>query len=571
MIMKKMMKRIVCYAMTPLILCSGMTFQSCTEEEVADIVNYLLSELVTGWLFDDEHLEDIPQDIVVVDVDEETLADAVSLESKYPPIGDQGQYGTCVAWAAGYAMKTALDGIDKGWTSTQLSSPAYQTSPADLWAGVTSKSNKKGCDGTSFETALTALISTGAASLQDVPYTSLDCKNVRSPKGAANAKLANYRKIADSDAKQGMTLENFKFYLDEGRPVVIGAKLGDRFMSWNSSAIISYDTYLQKGMQHAYHAMVLSGYDNERQAFRVRNSWGTSWGDNGSIWVDYNFFLKSFCFAAFVAQNENSVSASAGAIAQADLTSGYDLLAYSATDWDDDDSDDMDNPNSRYFTYSVYNSGEKAVVASQRWSVVYMYYNAFDANDYQIIYHDYYTDEFGEPGDNDEYEDNTALAGAWWNNTNTAAGQMVGYEEYGDEGFQIHYSMPESVDGKYYLVVIADAYGVIAEGNEDNNFYFITAEDGKPLTFVKGVMQDVLENNFKSGKAKRPAKYADTPNQTPVCKGNENAYTPGEISAMLLADKKNGRLEKKLAHYQLYKACNPRAVKMARRVNKTEK
>ena len=517
--MKKMMKRIVCYVMTPLLLCSGMTLQSCTEEEVAEIVNYLLSELVTGWLFDDEHLEDIPQDIVVVDVDEETLADAVSLESKYPPIGDQGQYGTCVAWAAGYAMKTALDGIDKGWTSTQLSSPAYQTSPADLWAGVTSKSNKKGCDGTSFETALTALISTGAASLADVPYTSLDCKNVRSPKGAANAKLANYRKIADSDAKQGMTVENFKYYLDEGRPVVIGAKLGDRFMQWHS----------------------------------------------------YNFFLKSFCCAAFVAQNENSVSASAGAIAQADLTSGYDLLAYSATDWDDDDSDEMDNPNRRYFTYSVFNSGEKDVVASQRWSVVYMYYNAFDANDYQIIYHDYYTDEFGEPGDNDEYEDNTALAGAWWNNTNTAAGQMVGYEEYGEEGFQIGYTMPQTVDGKYYLVVIADAYGVIAEGNEDNNFYFITAEDGKPLTFVKGVMQDVLENNFKSGKVKRPAKYADTPNQTPVCKGNENAYTPGEISAMLLADKKNGRLEKKLAHYQLYKACNPRAVKMARRVNKAEK
>lgn len=562
--MKRTFKHIVRNVIVPMLLCVGMTFQSCTEEDVAEIVNILFSELLAGWNFDEEHLDEIPQDVVIVDVDEETLANAVNIENKYPPIGDQGQYGTCVAWATGYAMKTALDGIDKGWTSTQLSNPAYQTSPADLWAGITSKTNKKGCDGTSFETALTALISTGAASLQDVPYNSLDCKKISSPKGASNSKLANYRKIADSDAKQGMTAENFKFYLDEGRPVVIGAKLGDRFMSWNSSAILSYDTYLQKGMQHAYHAMVLSGYDNDRQAFRVRNSWGTSWGDNGSIWVDYDFFLKSFCFAAFVAQNENSISASAGTIAQTDLSSGYDLMAYSAIDWDDDDSDEMDNPNRRYFTYSVYNSGDKPVLATQRWSVVYMYYNAFDANDYQIIYHDYYTDEFGELGDNDEYEDNTALAGAWWNNTNTAAGQMVGYEEYGEDGFQIGYTMPESVDGQYYLLVVADAFGKIAEGNEDNNFYFITADGGKPLTFVKGVMQDDLGDTFKSGKVKRPAKYADTPNQTPICKGNENAYTPGEISAMLLADKKNGRLEKKMARYQLFKECQPRVRKMAR-------
>jgi len=562
--MKGTFRRVILHVVTLFALCFCFTLQSCDEEDLKSFLDVLVSELKTGWLFEDENLDEIPQDIVIVDVDEETLSDAASIESKYPPIGDQGQYGTCVAWATGYAMKTALDGIDKGWTPDELSSKANQTSPADLWYGIESKGD--GCNGSSFESALTALISTGAASLQDVPYSSLDCNGVKKPKGASNAKLANYRKIADSDAKLGMTVENFKFYLNEGRPIVLGARLGDRFMSWNNSATISNDTYNQKGMQHAYHAMVLSGYDDNRQAFRVRNSWGTSWGDNGSIWVDYDFFLNSFCFAAFVAQNENTISASQGTISSADISSGYDLMAYSASDWDDDETDDMDNPNSRIFTYSVYNSGDKPVLATQRWSVVYMYYNAFDANDYQIIYHDYYTDEFGgEIGANDEYDDEISLAGAWWNNTNTAPGQMVGYEEYGEDGFEIRYTMPESVDGQYYLVVIADAFGVIGEVNEENNFYYITAEGGKPLTFVKGVIQNDLNNTFKSGKVQRPAKYADTPNQTPVCRGNENAYSPGEISALINADKKNGKFQKKLARYHLYKSSRPMAKKVARK------
>src|SRR5881409_2736626 len=41
---------------------------------------------------------------------EGTLPSSVDLTSKFPPIGDQGQFGTCVAWATAYNLKTALDG-----------------------------------------------------------------------------------------------------------------------------------------------------------------------------------------------------------------------------------------------------------------------------------------------------------------------------------------------------------------------------------------------------------------------------------------------------------------------------
>lgn len=545
------MVRILKNTFLPILLCGSMFLQSCQNEVLNELLVEILVSAASGWLMEDEDMDNIPEDIVIVDPDEDGLAKKVDLSMKFPPIGNQGSYGTCVAWASGYNFKTALDAIDNGWTSSQLSSASYQTSPADLWAAIPSASRGSGCNGTNFEPALNALISKGAASLSSVPYSSLKCTG-NSPKGNSSRKLANYRKICSET--EGKTTKNFKYYLSQGRPIVIGAKLGDKFMSWNSSSVIKSDTYLKEGMQHAYHAMVLTGYDDSKNAFRVRNSWGTSWGDNGSIWVDYNFFLKSFVFAAFVAQNENSVSVAGSTIASEDLTSGYDLMAYYAEDAIDPEGESALD---RLFWYDIYNSGTNDIKASQNWSVVYMYYNANNAKDYTVLYEDYYTMDYGD--NEDHYgslpDDATSAAlGGFWNNMDVAAGEKIG------ESYEIAYTMSE-ITGKYYLVVMVDAYDAIAEGNEDNNFYFITAENGKPLEFENGVIKNGMK--LATLKAlKMPKQFGDTETQTPVCSGNLNAYTPAEVSRLLLHDKKSGVLDQKINEYRL----KSDGKKMARKV-----
>jgi len=468
------------------------------------------------------------------------------LENFFPPIGDQGQYGTCVAWAVGYNLKTALNAIERGWTSADLAKTSNQTSPQDLWMIIPTKSRGSNCGGTNFEPALDAIISNGVATLASVPYpTKVNCSGTQG--GNPNNKLANYRKIASET--QGLTPENFKGYLNAGRPIAIGARLGDRFMKWNNSNIISSDTYNNPGMQHAYHAMALVGYDDNHRAFRVRNSWGTGWGDNGSIWVDYDFFCNSFCFAAFVAQNPTNVSMGTPSTSQ-----GTDLLAFYAEDYDYEPGkdDDEDVPYTRTFYYDVYNSGTTTIRPSQRWTITYMYYNAFDAREYEIIYDDYFTDEFGEEGDLEVNENSSALVGGYWNHFTVAPGQNVGEDEDGDN-FEISYVMPK-ITGSYYLVVMADAFDVIREVNEDNNFYFITAENGKPLEFKNGVITNMPSSKSsiqRSSVQKRPGPFANTDKQTPVVPGNLNAYTPAEIKAMLIHDKKNGRLEAKIKAFRV--------------------
>ena len=41
------------------------------------------------------------------------------------------------------------------------------------------------------------------------------------------------------------------------------------------------------------HAMLVVGYDDERNAFKVVNSWGKGWGNEGFVWIDYKAFQEA--------------------------------------------------------------------------------------------------------------------------------------------------------------------------------------------------------------------------------------------------------------------------------------
>lgn len=270
------------------ILCVVKTCEDCRRVREVTIVDR------TGYLPDRENWENIPDVKPPYDDDElDSLPEAVSLEHLFPPIGNQGNYGTCVAWATGYNLKTALNAIDNKWTPEQLRDPANQTSPKDLWMGVPSSSKGKYCEGTIFEAAFSVLKTKGASTMAKVPYSKMGTCSGSAIGDTAN-RIASFHHVVSPSVKQ------IKAYLRDTVPLVFAANVGDVFCNWRSDKVFSSPDNGATGG----HAMVLTGYDDSKHAFRIRNSWGVVWGDRGSAWVDYDFFMNDFCDEVFVASNK---------------------------------------------------------------------------------------------------------------------------------------------------------------------------------------------------------------------------------------------------------------------------
>jgi C1A family cysteine protease len=480
------------------------------------------------------------------------LPSSVDLTGKLPPVGNQGNYGTCVAWSVAYGLRTYLDAASRNLSAQQLADPSNQYSPADLWMAMATADKAADCGGSNFEPALNLLVNRGVATLKTAPYSSLQCGGTPQQTwtaDAANRKILNYRMIAEAD----MTVENLKTHLAQGQAMSFGARLGDNFMAWNGTGVLSSETYNQPNMQHAYHALVLAGYDDSKGAngaFLVYNSWGTDWGNAGKIWVDYKFFLENFVFAAFVATPDNNVNPNDdNRIDPNDLSSGTDLAAYHAYDV----GGNFGGGYNRQLYFNIYNAGSTPVASSRRYSIVYIYYNAFDANDYGVLTDLYITDQIPR---NTIQQSQRPVEGycSFDVNMDIPAGTSIASAFFGNnyEYTYMTYYMPNTLNGYYYFVLMADPYNNVSETNEQNNLFFIADPNGYPYYVMNGMPQTRAGETHAAaalppfGRTTRNAELAPTHSLVPQ---NRNAYTPDEIRALIRDRKASGELDKRIREF----------------------
>jgi C1A family cysteine protease len=84
------------------------------------------------------------------------------------------------------------------------------------------------------------------------------------------------------------TVDGIRQALASDGPVILGIRISiDAFNALSNAEIDE-----SKSGHLAGHCMLIVGYDDELGAFRVRNSWGTSWGDNGHLWLDYGYLER---------------------------------------------------------------------------------------------------------------------------------------------------------------------------------------------------------------------------------------------------------------------------------------
>lgn len=463
-----------------------------------------------------------------------------------PPIGDQGQYGTCVAWALGYNLKTILEAQDKNYTSNDLTDPAMRFSAKDLFLSIDNSQKSSDCKGTWLQYAMDAMQNRGIATEATVPYTGLgNCSQSTSSAGnqdAQNYKLSNYRRL-DID------VATFKKYIAADRPIGFGARLGDNFMTWNSEEVLTGHTSFDRVGIHAGHAMTIVGYDDSKGfngAFRVVNSWGEQWGSLGFIWIDYNFFVGGdFCSVAYVGTNQHS-QIDPNDPTDPNANGQIDMVPYGIQDNPDSQGQ---STRDRTLSYNVYNIGTETAKASSDWSVVYAYYNAFDANDYGIMLYDEYSDNHGIRGENGELSSGPGMSGNWWNHVDVAGGQSIAQAVTGsNDNFTWNYQIP-GITGYYYFVMIADPFTALNDKDVSNNFSYISDASGYPIWFENGVPQG-MDGQIATRSKGEVGAAAENMSPSEVSHDMANAYTKTEIYNFLKSEKENGRLKNKVVEYQ---------------------
>ncbi len=204
-----------------------------------------------------------------------------------PPVGNQGQQGSCVAWAAVYYTMTYAEAKAHNWTPTgtgQIMSPAYIYNQDHLVP-----------DSGSFLGDATQLLSTlGCATLEQMPYT--DQSDTAWPSESAYKEAMSYRVLPSSvtwvDTTQPAGLDAVKQWLAQGNIGFAGIEIYDNF-DYISSYNDNYCLADVSGNFLGGHATTIIGYDDNHVtddgvgAFCCVNSWGTGWGDQGYYWLSY--------------------------------------------------------------------------------------------------------------------------------------------------------------------------------------------------------------------------------------------------------------------------------------------
>jgi hypothetical protein len=155
---------------------------------------------------------------------------------------------------------------------------ASQASPADLYAKLMQYENNNCGNGTQIADALDLLVMEGIANLANSPYSDQTCS---APSSGTQFLLNGYTRLNPTN------LPVLKQHIQNLSVIPIAIPVYPDFATASGSAV-----YTPSGTDCSLggHCVAVVGYDDNRQAFRIMNSWGTGWGDNGFLWVSYNAF-----------------------------------------------------------------------------------------------------------------------------------------------------------------------------------------------------------------------------------------------------------------------------------------
>jgi len=216
------------------------------------------------------------------------LPTKVDLSKKLPAAQvpyDQGDVGSCTANSAAFIY--TFDELKQKNNDQFMPSRLFiYYNTRVLFGDVNSD------DGASIKDAIRSVVQSGVCEEKLWPYSD-DNVLVKPPQKcydeAKKCKAQLYCRVAQ-------TLTGLKTTLNNGYPISFGFTVYSSFESDQVAQTGIMPMPAENEEVMGGHAVAMVGYDDEKKMFKVRNSWGTGWGDNGYFWMPYAFAInKNYC------------------------------------------------------------------------------------------------------------------------------------------------------------------------------------------------------------------------------------------------------------------------------------
>lgn len=194
------------------------------------------------------------------------------------PIKNQGQEGTCVGFACTVGMKEYQE--KKEFMRNVELSPRYLYQKCKEIDGIPNR------QGTYIRVAMEVLKNKGVCEWQYWPYTEND---IRSPESGAEGNAHLY-KIKSYVRLDGMSAIKHSLILNG--PFVMGVPV---FNSWFNESVRDNGIIPkpESDRSESGHAICITGYDDNTQQFKFKNSWSIRWGEQGYGYLPYEYLNSS--------------------------------------------------------------------------------------------------------------------------------------------------------------------------------------------------------------------------------------------------------------------------------------